>query len=252
MRYIQRYSSDLSQVPTDITALLTIRTTPRRRAHAASALWKDDHMLDADVRFALHARLREEHRHELAATRFLDELAIAGRVRIDAAVLNGSFSGYEIKSARDTLRRLPNQVEVYSKVLDFATLVVAQNHAAHAIPLLPSWWGVIEAVDTDGATTLRAHRAATQNPSVDPRLLCTLLWRDEALSALADRDLDHGVRSKPKSAIWDRLAEAVPIRELRDLVRESLKAREGWRADALPLPGGAPSPTRAKLSALPV
>src|SRR5665647_2133318 len=85
-------------------------------------------MRDGDVRTALHEQLRGEHAHELDRTRILDELGLAGEVRVDVAVLNGSFSGYEIKSAKDTLRRLPKQVQVYSQILDFAVLVVADTH----------------------------------------------------------------------------------------------------------------------------
>ncbi|GAB17286.1 hypothetical protein GOEFS_023_00040 [Gordonia effusa NBRC 100432] len=195
-------------------------------------------MRDADVRKSLHLWLRDEHRAELDATRILDEMDVAGQVRIDTVVLNGSFAGFEIKSASDTLRRLPRQIEVYSQVLDFATLVVAKNHAAKAKDLLPRWWGVIEASSVSDGVQLRRVRKARRNATIDPMTLCTLLWRQETLSELEIRGTDAGVRSKPNRFLWERLAETVSPDELRDIVRERVKFRAGWRAET-------PSPLHA-------
>ena len=62
-------------------------------------------------------------------TLIVEELGIRqGAARVDVAVVNGSLHGYEIKSARDTLERLPKQSELYSSVFDTITLVTAENH----------------------------------------------------------------------------------------------------------------------------
>ena len=64
----------------------------------------------------------------------VDELGVCrGQVRIDVAVVNGRFHGYEIKSDRDSLRRLDGQVDLYSKVLDRATIVVGDRHFTEAL-----------------------------------------------------------------------------------------------------------------------
>lgn len=186
-------------------------------------------MLDGDVRVALHKRLAQEHADELDDTAFIDELGLCGRVRVDVAVVNGSLSGYEVKSARDTLRRLPLQVEVYSEVLDFAELVVASNHVEHARELLPAWWGVTVATQDQGQVVLRRDRPATRNPSVVPMSLVQLLWREEALDELEERGLSVGVRSKPRWDVWERLSTQMPLLELQDVVRRRLKARTSWR-----------------------
>lgn len=185
-------------------------------------------MRDGDVRRALYARLEAEHRDE-PDTLFVDELSLCGAVRVDVTVVNGSISGYELKSARDTLRRLPAQVETYSLVMDFATLVVATNHHEQARAMLPEWWGLIIASGSE-TVELAVERRPLPNPNVDQDALVRLLWRDEALAALDARGLSAGVRSKPKQVLWNRLVESVPLDELRRLVRESMKSREGWPA----------------------
>src|SRR4051812_8285009 len=98
-------------------------------------------MRDRDVREQLSHDLRQWHPDK--STLFVDELDLGGLVRVDVAAVNGALWGYEIKSERDTLRRLPTQVEVYSRVLDFAALVVAERHRDHAVDLLPDWWHVV-------------------------------------------------------------------------------------------------------------
>jgi len=187
-------------------------------------------MRDGDVRVALHKYLDQIHAQEMHETRLVDEFDLCGEVRVDVAVINGHLAGYELKSERDTLRRLPTQVEIYSRVLDWATLVVAERHLDHARPLLPEWWGVMVATGAPDGVALVLDKEPAENPSVSPQHLVRLLWRDEVLNALEHRGLDHGVRSKPRGAMWARLAETVPLAELRMIVRDCLKRREGWRS----------------------
>ena len=66
-------------------------------------------MRDCDIRKALRKRLEEAHKGE-SGTRIVEEFGLCqGRARIDVAVFNGFINGFEIKSARDTLKRLPGQ-----------------------------------------------------------------------------------------------------------------------------------------------
>jgi hypothetical protein len=193
---------------------------------------------DIDVRRVLHDRLAAEHKYE-PDTLLIPELGLCGMVRIDMAVVNGSLAGYEIKSARDTLRRLPTQVEVYSQVLDFAHLVVAGKHYDQALPWLPDWWGVHVATMDGDVVTIETVRQAGQNTEFLKMSLAQLLWRDEALDELEQRGLDRGVRTKARWHVWTRLADTLSVDELRQAVRSRLKARQGWRDGLSPGPGGA-------------
>lgn len=184
-------------------------------------------MRDLDVRAALRRRLAVEHADEFNRIRVVEELGIYGEVRVDVAVLADEMIGYELKSARDTLKRLPKQVDWYSRVLD-------QAHVVEALTIIPAWWGCTVATTLkDGKVTLQDERAAQQNPGIDSQILALLLWRSEALTALEERGLDRGYRSKTRGEMARRLAEALTLTELRDLVRETLKTREGWRSTPL-------------------
>lgn len=60
----------------------------------------------------------------------IDELGFCqGLTRIDLADISSQFiSGYEIKSARESLARLPQQFHAYARVCDHPTVVVATIH----------------------------------------------------------------------------------------------------------------------------
>ncbi|WP_442757121.1 sce7726 family protein [Mycobacterium sp. 5-140-3-2] len=183
-------------------------------------------------------QLLQDHANDLGSTLFVDELCLCGEARVDVAVVNAALSGFELKSASDTLKRLPAQVEVYSRVLDFCTIVVAENHLDHALPLIPPWWGCI-AARWDGKEAVLDEIASPQrNYAVDAYALAQLLWRDEALAALEEVDAARGYRSKPRRALWERLTQVVEIDVLRELVRDGLRSRERWRPGSLSIRSG--------------
>lgn len=195
-------------------------------------------MRDRDVRSALHEQLLVQHAADLDSTRFVDELGLCGEVRVDVAVVNAALSGFELKSASDTLRRLPAQIDVYSRVLDYCTLVVAENHLEHAKAAILPWWGCTVAAWDGTKVSLSEETRAEMNPSIDGYSLAQLLWRDETLVALERVGAARGVRSKPRTVLWRRLADAVEIDELRVLVRDVLKCRQAWRPEATSIRSG--------------
>ncbi len=180
---------------------------------------------DKAIRPALRSKLLREL-HDRSDTVLIEELGLCrGQVRMDIAVVDGSLHGYEIKSNRDTLRRLPTQVDLYGKVLDQATLVVGDRLLAAALNALPPWWGVLLVQQTPHGCVFTTVREAGQNPSRDPRALVELLWFERAVALLEQCNAARGVRSKPRRAVWDRICEIVGTDEIAAAVRAGLKAR---------------------------
>lgn len=186
-------------------------------------------MRDRDVRQALTTNLAVTHKGD-PNTLIREELGLEhGQVFVDVAVINGEIHGYELKSERDTLARLPHQVEVYSAVLDRATLVVGGSHLAEALTLIPKWWGVEKATaQPGGGVRLQTLRKARRNPRQQPLSVAKLLWRDEVLEVLEAIGAAKGLRSKPRKMLYERLVEVMPAEALRAEVRRVLKSRESW------------------------
>ncbi len=185
-------------------------------------------MRDLDVRAAVRRMLADEHVAD-DDTRIVEEMGIwSGSARIDVAVINGRLTGYELKSDRDTLDRLPAQAELYSRVFDEVCLVVGSRHVGKARRMIPRWWGVTVAKNVKGEVRLEPVRDCKLNPAPDPLLVARLLWRAEALAALETLDLGQGWRSKSAPELHQRLANSLTFPELSSVVRAALKARSGW------------------------
>ncbi len=163
-------------------------------------------------------------------TRIVEEMGVwSGSVRIDIAVINGELHGFELKSARDTLDRLPNQAALYNEVFDRVTLVVASKHAEKAAAAVPLWWGICVAEGSPDTDVRLSHvRASETNPALKPIQLARLLWRAEAIEILTTKNLVRGFRSKSAEMLAERLANHLSKDDLRFEVRSALKRRNNW------------------------
>lgn len=189
---------------------------------------------DSDVRAALMRSVISDHLAN-PDTLVVEELGLnRGSCRVDVAVVNGLLHGYEIKSDADTLARLPLQVASYSAVLDKATLVVGVSHVARALPLIPEWWGV-RTVRTGarGAVLIEPLRPARMNAGIEAAALALLLWRDELVEALTPLCVEKSKLRAPRAQLAQTLADVLPLKQLRPLVREQVKRRKGWRRHVL-------------------
>ena len=174
---------------------------------------------------AVRSALRD---HLLAAasagTEAVDELWVPrSNERADVAIINSHLAGFEIKTERDTLQRLPRQAEAYGRIFDRCTAVVAARHARAAVEAIPAWWGIVE-VSANGHVTFTERRKARANPAIDPDILVRLLWREEVATALAGLHVDAPPRAS-RSALWTALLDATDLAKLRAIVRRALLAR---------------------------
>jgi hypothetical protein len=191
-------------------------------------------MRDRDVRAAVLKTLAAQHAGD-AETRIVQEMGVwSGTVRIDIAVINGELCGYELKSEKDTLARLPMQLRIYSKVFDRVVLVTGLRHVGHAQDRIPSWWGLTIARGEADSVRLDLARPPQLNPSPDPYLVAQLLWKDEALTVLDTFGLAKGWRAKRTKLIHQRLATELPFAQLSEQVRNALKRRDAWLGQQMP------------------
>jgi len=191
-------------------------------------------MRDADVRAAVRLWLTAQHEGD-ADTRIVEEMGVwSGSARIDIAVINGELAGYELKSDRDTLERLPFQKMIYNHVFDRLTLVVGQKHARGVKRHVPKWWGITVATGSGGGVDLDVLREPGQNPKPSPEIIAQLLWKDEAISVLDRWGLADGWKSKRVKDLHRRLATELEFDDLKREVRGTLKARSMWLGKVQP------------------
>lgn len=81
-------------------------------------------------------------RHSLNSACMLTEFR-AGSCKADLAILNGTATVYEIKSDRDSLSRLKNQIVNYRKVFPKAYVIAGEGHVQDVLAATPLEVGVM-------------------------------------------------------------------------------------------------------------
>lgn len=119
------------------------------------------------------------------ATPFLE--ARSGSSRADVVILNGTSTAYEIKSERDSLARIHNQVLNYRQTWASVNVVTSARHALEVRQLVPGDVGIIVLSDR---FTLQVEREAINAPErTSPLFLLNTLRNDEAHAVLAKTGL---------------------------------------------------------------
>lgn len=155
----------------------------------------------------------------------------SGSAIIDMAVVNGQIHGYEIKSERDTLDRLPQQSEYYNLVFDTVTLVVSERHLDKSLTIIPNWWGVCSVVN--GGKELELIREPSQNSNVDLFYLSLVLWKKELIELLEACNITKGIKSKTRRQLSEIVAKELDPEVVKEFIRNSLKKRSTWKALSL-------------------
>jgi len=187
---------------------------------------------DYNIRKALHSTELQQYKNDPESL-VLDEFALTEEdVRIDIAVVNGAFHGFEIKSDSDTLDRLPNQADAYSRVFDLLWIVCGQRYSEKVEEILPAYWGIMVATSIGETVSIARVREATYNPEISSRAISRLLWREEALDLLSEAGEASGYRSKTRNVICDHLIEVMPHDILAPRVRSAIRKRTNWRVDS--------------------
>lgn len=81
-------------------------------------------------------------RHSLRTASMLNEFR-AGKSKADLVILNGTATVYEIKSERDSLTRLANQVANYKRVFATVNVIASAEHVEGVLATVPADVGVM-------------------------------------------------------------------------------------------------------------
>jgi hypothetical protein len=178
---------------------------------------------DPEIRRPLARLLRSEGGPN---TIFVEELGLCqGNARVDVAVLGETLEGYEIKSERDSLSRLPAQMDAFGRCLDKVTIVTCERHLDDVKTIVPAWFGIWIARGSKRHVQLAKLRLPSLNPSPDSAAIVQLLWREDAIALLERFGGARGFRAKPRTHVWRELVHRLPGETLRACVRAVLARR---------------------------
>lgn len=192
---------------------------------------------DAEIRNALLEMMGD---HKPPERMLVQEWALPRGIADVATIALDCIAGYEIKSAADSVTRLPGQIKAYGEVFDTCTLVTADNHIKHAAKVLPPWWGiwawregriVVERIGGQNVTNNSVRLLWSNELS---RLLTELGLRERAREEQfrIDSQWCVSVRPRRRAPTKDAMMAAVPMStDVRAWVARCLIARPGWRLE---------------------
>ena len=176
-------------------------------------------------------------RHSLKTASLLTEFR-AGSCKADVAILNGTSTVYEIKSERDTLSRLENQLQNYRKVFAKVYVVVAEPFIDQVLQVTDEGIGVMSLVRWDRVRTVR--EAVDRADDVCPLTIFDSLRLCEAIEILNNLDIEAPdlPNTKIRAALREQFAQ-LPARSMHDeMVRVLKRARSlaalGTLVDQIP------------------
>ncbi len=188
---------------------------------------------DNDIRPVLKAAILDAD----PAVALFDELPLLrGNGRADVAAVNGHLVGYEIKSDRDSLIRLPAQIAHYDQIFEQSVLVVAKKHLERARRILPKHWGIMVVDGTDAQLKVRSVRTPKPNKQWHADSVIRLMWKTEIAQFLRSQGISFS-RMAGVASLWN-IMQSLPQQQVLEAARNALKARTAMQSPSPPSQDG--------------
>lgn len=159
--------------------------------------------------------------HSLRTASMLNEFRV-GNCKADLVILNGTSTVYEIKSERDTLARLANQIENYKRVFAAVNVVASEAHVNDVLAIVPADIGVMCLSKRYRITTVRASLNCPER--ICPVTVFDSLRMDEGRTILEAMGVPvPDVPNTQKHALMRGLFEQLQPADLHDEMVRTLK-----------------------------
>jgi hypothetical protein len=139
-------------------------------------------------------------KHSLQTASMLNEFRV-GECKADLVILNGTATVYEVKSERDSLKRLERQVREYAKVFGRIYVIAGENHVAQIINSVPREVGVLRLNSRHHISTVQ--EAMDRPERTSPAAIFDSIRTIEARKILQEQG--HSIPSVPNTELHSAL-----------------------------------------------
>lgn len=163
--------------------------------------------------------------HSLQTASMLTEFRV-GKCKADLVILNGTATAYEIKSERDSLTRLSQQVETYRRVFAKVYVIAGENHVQAIFDGVPGDVGILV---LSGRHRISTRREAIHCPQrTSPLAIFDSLRLSEAKLVLEGLGIE--VPTVPNTEMYQlvrtRFADLPPVQAHAAMVSVLKKSRQ--------------------------
>jgi len=163
-------------------------------------------------------------KHSLRTASMLNEFR-AGSCKADLVILNGTATVYEIKSERDSLSRLANQIDNYKRVFATVNVIVGESHVESVQQVVPDDVGILCLSRRYRITMVRD--AADRPERICPETVFASLRSAEAAAILKALGVDVPVvpNTQLYGAMRELFTHVEPVALHREFVRTLKRTR---------------------------
>jgi hypothetical protein len=153
----------------------------------------------------------------------LTEVPVLGGIaRADIVAIKEEAHGFEIKSHKDTLRRLPSQVASYAKTFSTVSIICAENHLGEINTQIPRWFGLI--LYKKGQ--LIGVRKAKANPIVAKPFILNAITKKELIGYTKRQGLNIPIEVTQSTCLLKKhLKHNLSLTEVQRMFAQCLRAR---------------------------
>lgn len=163
-------------------------------------------------------------KHNLRTASMLNEFRV-GSCKADLVILNGTSTVYEIKSERDSLTRLANQVENYKRVFAKVNVITSHHHIDGVLDIVPNDVGVMCLSNSYTIKTIREAKDCTAQ--ICPMSVFESLRINESIAILQALGIEvpEVPNTQRHAAVGELFAQLDPTELHAEMVRTLKKTR---------------------------
>lgn len=165
--------------------------------------------------------------HSLKTTAMLSEFRVDNS-KADVVMLNGTSTVYEIKSERDTLKRLQHQIDAYRKVFARVNVIAGANHVDAVRDLVDDDVGVLLLTDRYQISTIRKAKDAPERTETDA--IFNAIQLSEAKQILQNRSIE--IPELPNTKMYKVLQEKFSVLKPEEAHEEMVQILKKTRSSA--------------------
>lgn len=139
-------------------------------------------------------------KHSLHTAAMLTEFRV-GSCKADVAILNGTSTVYEIKSERDSLVRIHDQVSWYGRFFAHVNVITGENHIKNVLAIVHEDVGVLLLTDRFQIATIRKSQYSPER--ISQEVIFDSIRRDEAKKILKKNGVE--IPAVPNTLMYSSL-----------------------------------------------
>lgn len=139
-------------------------------------------------------------KHSLHTAAMLTEFRV-GSCKADVAILNGTSTVYEIKSERDSLVRIHDQVSWYGRFFAHVNVITGENHIKNVLAIVHEDVGVLLLTDRFQIATIRKSKYSPER--ISQEVIFDSIRRDEAKKILKKNGVE--IPAVPNTLMYSSL-----------------------------------------------